>query len=117
MCKYYWQGNKSFPEDAGELTFTPVRFDSETESLVIVESHSGDAVEEYLIDGIDEMWIVCEKFRVATTPVPLTTLSELDTATNSYKIADDKTLAKVRRFAKNKDTLAEMEKLTRRTNY
>lgn len=113
MVKYYWQGSKSFPEDAGELTFTSVKFDTETESLIITSTE----VNEYIIEGLDEMWLVTEKFKCKTTPVPLVDISELLAITNSYKINDDKTLAKVRRFEKDRNTLVETEKLTRRTTY
>ena len=115
MNRYYWQGTKEFPEDAGELVFTQVKFDSETESLLVTDTLP-DA-EEYIIDGIDEMWLVTESFRSNTIPVKLTDLGELDTATNSYKVVGDKVLAKVRRFAKNKTDLAAMKKLTNRTTY
>lgn len=120
MSKFYWQGSKEFPEEAGELVFQPVRFDSTTGMIsYVTEVPTGDnAVEEYLITGVDEQWLVTQQFRGLTIPVSLTRDDDdVVISEESYTITDDKILAKIRRFAQNREQATEMRRICKRTVY
>lgn len=118
MSKFYWQGSKAFPEDAGELTFYPVKFDNATGTISYVSSvpTGEDEVEEYIIIGIDEQWLVTQQFRGLTIPVNLVELADA-AVTGDHTLTDDKVLSKVRRFAQNREQATEMRRICKRTVY
>lgn len=106
---YYWKGDKNFPTEAGTLEYTNVWFDAKETTLTIAAEDKG----EYLITGIDDMWLAVEAFRGTVIPVKL---SDLPAAENgSYNIEGTSALAVLKKFDKNVNTIDMLSKMKRTT--